>query len=70
MIDKKQAEEILRTLSALPAEKVTEAHDFILFLHARYGQGRPVDESDVWTEEDLRDLTAASLAHLDHSFPD
>ena len=43
MLDKKQAEEILRTLSALPEDKLAEARDFILFLHARYGQGRPVD---------------------------
>ena len=70
MLDRKQIEEIVRVLSALPADKVAEAQDFIQFLHARYGQGRPVDESDAWTDEDLRDLAAASLAHLDRSLPE
>jgi hypothetical protein len=67
MLDKKQAEEIIRALSTLPADKVAEAQDFILFLRARYGQQQAIDESDAWTEEDLRDLTAASLAHLNQS---
>jgi hypothetical protein len=70
MLDKKQAEEILRALIALPAEKVSEAQDFILFLRERYGQQYTIDESDVWTDEDLRDLAAASFAHLDQLFPE
>lgn len=70
MLDKKQAEEILRALSALPTEKVAEAQDFILFLRARYGQQYTVDESDVWTDEDLHDLMAASLTHLNQLFPE
>ena len=67
MLERKQVEDILRALSTLPAEKVAEAQDFILFLRARYGQQHTVDESDVWTEEDLRDLMASSLSHLDRS---
>ena len=69
MLDKKQAEEILRALSALPAEKVSEARDFILFLRARYGR-QTVDESDAWTDEDLRDLTAAAAGYAEQSFPE
>ncbi|MBV8859743.1 MAG: hypothetical protein JOZ02_22610 [Acidobacteria bacterium] len=67
MLDKKQAEEILRALSALPADKVSEAQDFILFLRARYGQQSPVDESDAWSEEDMRDVTAAAAAYAEQS---
>jgi hypothetical protein len=70
MLDKKQAEEILRALSALPADKVSEAQDFILYLRERYGRRHTIDEGDAWTEEDLHDLAAASFAHLDQSFPE
>jgi len=68
MLTEKQAEEILRALNHLPAEKVAEARDFVLFLQAQYGQ-RKIDESDVWTDEDLRDFTAAALSYADHSAP-
>jgi hypothetical protein len=70
MLDKKQAEEILRALSVLPTDKVAEAQDFILFLQARYGHGQSVDESDAWTEADLRELTAASLNYANGSLPE
>jgi hypothetical protein len=65
MLTRTQAEEILRALSALPSEKVAEVRDFILFLKERYGYERTVDESTIWTEEDIRDLTAAVLNHAD-----
>lgn len=65
MLTRRQAEEILRALSALPSEKVMEVQDFVLFLEEHYGHGKAVDESDAWTEEDLRDLTAAVLNHAD-----
>ncbi len=70
MLDKKQAEEILRALSVLPTDKVAEAQDFILFLQARYGHGQSIDESDAWTEADLRELTAASLNYANGSLPE
>lgn len=52
----------MHALNQLPAEKVEEARDFILFLKAQYGQ-REVDESDAWSDEDRRDFTAASLSY-------
>ncbi len=52
MLTEKQAEEILHALNALPAEKVAEAHDFILFL--QYHCAR----SDSWTDEDMSDFLA------------
>ena len=67
MLTRRQAEEILRALSALPSEKVVEVQDFVLFLKEHYGHEKTVDESDVWTEEDLRDLTAAVLNHADRT---
>ena len=62
MLTEKQVEEILHALNQLPAEKVEEARDFILFLQTQYGQ-RKVDENDAWSDEDLKDFTAASLSY-------
>ena len=62
-----EAVEILRTLSTLPADKVAEVRDFAHFLQDRYGQSPPVESSDAWTDEDLRDLTAASLRYAEQT---
>ena len=67
MLTRTQAEEILRALSALPSEKIAEVQDFILFLKERYGYGKAVDESTIWTEKDLDDLTATVLNHADET---
>ena len=61
-MDKVRTEQIAQAMSTLPPEKVAEVYDFVLFLQARYG--RPsVDTSDVWSEEDTRDLVTATLAY-------
>ena len=60
-----QTLEILRDLKTLPSDKFDEAKDFIAFLRERYGKNEVVDESDEWTDEDLRDVTIASLRHFD-----
>jgi hypothetical protein len=62
MLTEKQVEEILHALNQLPSEKVEEARDFILFLQTQYGK-RKIDESDTWSDEDLRDFTSASLSY-------
>lgn len=67
MLTKSQAEEILRALSTLPSEKVVEVQDFVLFLKEHYGREKTIDESNAWTEEDLRDLTTAVLSHADQT---
>ena len=65
MVTRSQTEEVFRALNALPAEKVAEVQDFILFLKDRHGYEKPIDESDTWTDEDLHDLTTAVLNHAD-----
>jgi hypothetical protein len=65
MMSREQAEEILRVLNSLPAEKVEEVKDFALFLKAHYGQR--VDESTQWSDEDLRDWTSAALNYADEN---
>ncbi len=63
MLTTEETKEIIRTLSTLPSDKVAELRDFACFLQARYGQAPPVECSEVWTEEDLQDLTAAALRY-------
>lgn len=67
MLTEEQAREILRDLEGLPADKIAEAHDFIRFLQAQYGSQPALDDASEWSEEDLRDFTAASLRHADLS---
>lgn len=67
MLTRKQAEEILRALSMLPPDKIAEVQDFVFFLKERYGYEKAVDESSVWTDEDLHDLTAAVLKRADQT---
>ncbi len=63
MLTNETAIEIIRTISALPPDKVDEVRDFANFLKERYGMTTAVEYSEVWTDEDLRDLTAAALHH-------
>lgn len=67
MLKEEQAQEILRDLSKLPADKIAKAHDFIRFLQVRYGDEQAIDESNEWSDEDLRDCAAASLRHAEES---
>lgn len=57
--------EILEVIKSLPAEKVDEVKDFAVFLRERYGKGEIINESDEWTDEDMRDITIASLRYAD-----
>ena len=52
-----EVDQIVEALFTLPAEKVTEVHDFVAFLQAHYSQPSAVDVSDAWDEQHLHDLT-------------
>lgn len=56
-----QTLEILDVLKSLPSEKVAEVKDFAVFLRERYGKSETVDESDEWSDEDLQDVSNASI---------
>lgn len=56
-----QTLEILKDLKSLPSDKVAQAKDFIAYLRERYGKDEMIDESDEWTDEDLRNAANASL---------
>jgi hypothetical protein len=59
--------EILDALKTLPSEKIAEVRDFAVFLRERYGRSEIIDESDEWTEEDLRDFSLASFRYFEES---
>lgn len=67
MVTNELAIELIRTISALPPDKVAEVRDFANFLKERYAVASAVEYSPVWTGEDMQDLTAAALHHADTS---
>lgn len=63
-------QQIVQTLHSLPPEKVAEVWDFVSFLQERYVAAEKVDVADSWSEQDLKDLTMASLAYAGNSLWD
>ncbi len=55
-----ETSDILRVLSGLPTEKVRQVRDFANFLDLQYRKSLEVDESDEWSDEDLRDFSKGS----------
>ena len=55
--------EVIGELYGMSPEQIGQVRDFVLFLKSRSDQH--VDESDQWTEEDLRDAMYASLSYAD-----
>ena len=53
----------------LPPELVRQVAEFAEFLGKKHA-ALPVDESDAWTEEDMRDLSAACMREFDRRHPD
>lgn len=62
MLTRDQAKEILEALQSLRSDKIEAVYDYVTFLRERYGQDPRIDKSDAWSEEDISDLVAASLA--------
>jgi hypothetical protein len=54
-------QEVVDALFMLPPEQIATVYEFILFLRTRHGS--TIDVSDNWTEEDIADLTTASLQY-------
>ena len=63
-----QTLEIIDALRCLPAEKVAEVRDFVMFLRERYGEKEAVgaiDYSDEWSDEDLKDFSVDTFRRLE-----
>ena len=63
-----ELETLTRVVAGLPLDAVRKVIDFALFLRTR--QAMSVDYSDEWTDEDLRDITLASLRRFEAEHPD
>jgi hypothetical protein len=55
--------EIVGELSSLSPEQIGQVRDFVLALKSQAGQ--TVEQSDEWTDEDLRDVMYASLSYAE-----
>ncbi len=63
MVVRNPIDEITEVLHRLPKEKLLAVKDFVDFLSTRANPLAAVDDSDEWTEEDLRDFRLASARH-------
>ncbi len=60
-----QTIELIDAVKSLPPERIDEVKDFAIFLKERYAKPEIIDDSDEWSDEDLRDFTAASLDYFE-----
>lgn len=60
-----QTIEIMNVIETLPTDKLATVKDFVLFLREQSKESEAVDESDEWSDEDLRDFAAASTSHAE-----
>jgi hypothetical protein len=54
---------LVEVIRRLPPDKVAEVRDYIGYLDSRYGHDADVDDSDEWSDEDLKDFVASSKFH-------
>jgi hypothetical protein len=66
----KEIAEIGLDLWYLPLAQLAQVRDLVRSLKKDHGYDRPIDDSDEWTDEDLRDMTLASLAYFDSQHPE
>lgn len=64
----RQVQQIVDALFTLPPEKVAEVRDYVWFLQARYSRSPVVDVGDSWSEQDMHDLTVATLTYAGQTF--
>ena len=69
MLKPKEIAEISLLLWYLPLEKVEEIKNLALEMKKQWGYDEPVDDSDEWTEEDMRDAADAVFRRLDAEDP-
>ncbi len=69
MLKPKEIAEISLLLWYLPLEKVEEIKKLALEWKKQCGYEEPTDDSDEWTEEDMRDAADAVFRRLDEEDP-
>ncbi len=66
MSTKQLVKDIIDVLQALPTEKIRELREFAFSLQ-RQCAGKPIDDSTEWTDEDLRDFSAAAADYANRT---
>ena len=69
MLKPKEIAEISLILWYLPLAKVEEIKKQVLELRSQCGFEEPIDDSDEWTEEDMRDARMASMRYAEATVP-
>lgn len=69
MLKPKEIAEISLLLWYLPLEKVEEIKKLALEMKNQCGYDEPVDDSDEWTEEDMRQAADEAFRRLDQEDP-
>ena len=69
MLKPKEIAEISLLLWYLPLEKVVEIKKMAQEMKNQCGYGKPTDDSDEWTAEDMRDAADAVFRRLDEEDP-
>jgi hypothetical protein len=64
MIPSEPEESLIQALRMLPPEEAKKVLDWARQL-ADLGHGGPIDWSDSWSDDDLREATAASLKRFE-----
>jgi hypothetical protein len=61
--------EISLALWYLPLKKVAEIKQLVVSLKKECGFKEPIDDSDEWTDEDLREFTEDSMRRFEEENP-
>ncbi len=69
MLKPKAIEEITEALWHIPLERLQEVRALVMSLKGQFGYDEPIDDSDEWTDEDLREWTEASMRYLEETDP-
>jgi hypothetical protein len=65
----KEIAELSLDLWYLPLAQVAQVRELVQELMEKHGYDRPTDDSDEWTEEDMREATIASMRRFDEEHP-
>jgi hypothetical protein len=69
MLKPQEVAEISLALWYLPLGNLAEVRALVMKRKAECGYDEPVDDSDEWTEQDLRDFSADSFRRLEEKYP-
>ncbi len=69
MLKPKEIADLSLALWYLPLEKVCEVAELVRSLKEKHGFCEPIDDSDEWSDEDLREFSVECIKRLDEEDP-